>query len=1309
MKTLAKCLLRVFLTATLVWGGLQSQSRASVAAASCNITLPNAEVCYAATPLCPTYFARITISGLPAGPFSVANGNYFGWCIDEKGGLRSGVNYCGGVLLNSLDAPAILVNPPVANPWNYINWIINNKGSYNSQVVQHAIWYFTDSFTGPTSGSDVLCPPAIRPINQTEVAALVADALANGGSFVPGPGQKTLVAINAPYVNVALREPQRVAIEVECPPVGCVDEEPTITCPPNRDLGCNPTPEEIAAVMAEELAKVVSNSAVTPGTPVDTVSGCIVTRKITYTATNLCDQQISCTQELTWKIDKTAPVFTGLPNLLAAYTCISQVPAAPVVTANDDCDGNVTVSFEQIPADLTGLGSCNVTITRIWKAIDDCRNEAMFTQVITVNDDLPPTVTAVPTGGYLGCNPDELPTDDAIKAGVTAMDNCGAPTVLVTHVDGGVPCARIRTFSIKAIDSCGNSSDVATVVFTWKEDLTDPVLLGLPASIANYSCLASVPAPPSVTATDNCDGNLPVNFDQSTETISACEMIITRTWSATDSCGNDVTFVQTITVLDDEAPEISGIPGGGHLGCSPTTLPTTAWVKAQLSATDNCGAATIHVTSADSGDVCAKTREFTIWAVDACGNRTTDTTVTYTWSEDSTPPTITKVPAGGDIGCADLPTSAQIKSQVEAGDNCGTPDIEVTHVNGGTECAPTRTFTIVATDACGNKATRTLTYVRNCAPCVPASFNFNGSTATSGTAGNIRTFTVGGVSVKASAFSRTSSGSWATAYLGQYSGGLGVTDTGEGDGSGNAHTVDNVGRNNYVLFEFNQPVVLKTATLGYVVTDSDMSVWIGSFANPYANHLNLNDGVLGSFSHTEQNTGGSSARTATLNAGEVIGNAIVIAARVGESSPNDYFKIKLLDICVRTCEPPPPPCLGSICGVINRDCDANGSLSGEAGLGGVTVYLKNTSNQTLQTTTTAANGSYCFNGLAAGTYVVEVAPPADYIQTVDPDSTKNHKTQIALGSCQDKIGVKFGYTGTKPSVKLTKTGPAKAKVGETITYTFVVENTGNTCLYGGMSVTDPMFGGEIWHKTPVNPGEKFTFTKNYVVKSSDPKPLVNKATAWGHPPGGLAKVSHSSTWTTTIETTTTSTGGDVCPSPWSTKDIGAVAKSGSVGHSSGKFTIKGSGEDIWNNKDEFRYVYQAAYGDCSIVARVPSIGNTHSWAKAGLMIRESLSSDSKHASIFVTPSNGVAFQYRNSTGGSSSHVGGNTYVAPEWLKIVRTGSTFTAYRSGDGSTWTLIGSTTVSMGSSVYIGLAVTSHNDGVLCTAEFDSITAKP
>jgi type II secretory pathway pseudopilin PulG len=175
---------------------------------------------------------------------------------------------------------------------------------------------------------------------------------------------------------------------------------------------------------------------------------------------------------------------------------------------------------------------------------------------------------------------------------------------------------------------------------------------------------------------------------------------------------------------------------------------------------------------------------------------------------------------------------------------------------------------------------------------------------------------------------------------------------------------------------------------------------------------------------------------------------------------------------------------------------------------------------------------------------------------------------------------------------------------------------------------------------------------------------------------------------------------------WHHQDIGSVAVAGSATSSTCDWTIIGSGVDIWGTADEFHYVYQRLSGDGQIVARVVSLTNTNSWAKAGVMIRETLTAGSKHALMVVTPGSGNAFQRRTSTSGNSTTTAGSAVTAPYWVKLTRVGNNLTSYESSNGSIWTQVGTDTVSMATDVYIGLCVTSHNDGILCTAAFDNIS---
>jgi regulation of enolase protein 1 (concanavalin A-like superfamily) len=177
------------------------------------------------------------------------------------------------------------------------------------------------------------------------------------------------------------------------------------------------------------------------------------------------------------------------------------------------------------------------------------------------------------------------------------------------------------------------------------------------------------------------------------------------------------------------------------------------------------------------------------------------------------------------------------------------------------------------------------------------------------------------------------------------------------------------------------------------------------------------------------------------------------------------------------------------------------------------------------------------------------------------------------------------------------------------------------------------------------------------------------------------------------------------PAAFTNLDVGSVGVAGSAAANAGLYTLIGSGADIWNTADAFHFAYRPLSGNGEIVARVTAVGNTNGWAKAGVMIRQTLAPGSKHALVALTPGNGVAFQRRTTDNGASNSTAGGAAAAPTWVRLVRSGSTFTGYRSNDGSSWTLSGSATISMTTDVYVGLAVTSHNNGVACTAKFDQV----
>ena len=183
---------------------------------------------------------------------------------------------------------------------------------------------------------------------------------------------------------------------------------------------------------------------------------------------------------------------------------------------------------------------------------------------------------------------------------------------------------------------------------------------------------------------------------------------------------------------------------------------------------------------------------------------------------------------------------------------------------------------------------------------------------------------------------------------------------------------------------------------------------------------------------------------------------------------------------------------------------------------------------------------------------------------------------------------------------------------------------------------------------------------------------------------------------------------DNLPSPWNHRDLGGVGAKGSARASSGIYTVKGAGADIGGTADEFQYVYRSITGDHSITARLTSQTNTNADAKAGVMFRETLTAGSTHAMMALTPQNGAIFERRTSSGGGSTVTNGGPAGVPLWLRVTRVGNTLSGYRSVDGAAWTFVGSATITMAETVYVGLAVSSHNDATLGTAIFDSVSVQ-
>ena len=346
-------------------------------------------------------------------------------------------------------------------------------------------------------------------------------------------------------------------------------------------------------------------------------------------------------------------------------------------------------------------------------AEDECGNIVTETQTITVEDTEAPVLSGIPAEEVVEC--DAVPTPPVIGTDITATDDCDPnPSITLneTITPGSCPGNYTITREWSAEDACGNITTESQTIIV--QDRTPPVLSGVPADVA-VECDA-IPAVPvigtDITATDNCDTNVDISFSENiTPGSCAGEYIIDREWTAEDDCGNITTESQRIVVSDTQAPVLSGVPADVTVGCS--AVPTAPVIGTDITATDNCDATpTITLNETTTPGTCAGSYNLTReWiAEDECGNSVTESqTITV---EDTTPPTLTGIPADVTVECDAVPAAPTIGTDITATDDCdANPNITINETTTPGTCDGsyilTREWT--AEDECGNTVTETQT------------------------------------------------------------------------------------------------------------------------------------------------------------------------------------------------------------------------------------------------------------------------------------------------------------------------------------------------------------------------------------------------------------------------------------------------------------------------------------------------------------------------------------------------------------------------------------------------------------------------
>jgi len=436
---------------------------------------------------------------------------------------------------------------------------------------------------------------------------------------------------------------------------------------------------------------------------------------VTFTFADACGN--TTTTSATFKIEDTTPPTIDTEASDAIVECDGAGNTDTLnnwlannggATASDIC-GDVTWSHDF--TDLSdGCGETG-TATVIFTATDDCGNTATTSATFTIEDTEDPEFVTFATPLTVECgvgNAEDLDGWLANNGGVTTDDLCGSVTVsyeLVTLIPG---CGGSygSTYTFVATDACGNTSGITLGSFN-VEDNTDPVI-SCPGSTTIESTESTDPTNTGSATCTDCDPNAtPTYSDVTAPGLCPNQYMIERTWTCADACGNTSTCIQTISVSDTEAPEIT-CPADVTLDCTASTD------------TSNTGAASCGETLAYSDNTIPGScpQEFVIertWTcTDECGNPTS-CLQTITVEDNDDPTAVCKDINVQLDGTGNASITADLVDDGSS-DVCGIVSISLDKTDFTCADVVGVSVTLTVEDACGNTSscTATATVEANC-------------------------------------------------------------------------------------------------------------------------------------------------------------------------------------------------------------------------------------------------------------------------------------------------------------------------------------------------------------------------------------------------------------------------------------------------------------------------------------------------------------------------------------------------------------------------------------------------------------------
>lgn len=351
----------------------------------------------------------------------------------------------------------------------------------------------------------------------------------------------------------------------------------------------------------------------------------------TWTATDSCGNSDSQSQGITLQLTTNPTIDEeALPSNLD-LDCSDTVPAVPSLDAASQCPYATVTNSTQ--GNVT-FGDCNNDYVRFttWSFTDDCSNSVSHTQTVTVSASTPPTIVDPPNDVSVSC--DSIPG----QASLTATSPCsGVVTVTVTEttIPGSCEDEYVLNRVYTATDECGLSSQANQSITV---SSVDPTLGGTGGLTSITVSCDNIPPAATVTASNACSNLVTVQLTEiSTSNSEACsfDRTINRTWVATDTCGNTVSFSHEITVQPPDPPEFDILVTNLNETCGNVSAAVTVTASSACSTVNVTLVEEDHAPNGNCTDDYNITRTWT--AVDECGQETSMSQIVFVSNGTSEP------------------------------------------------------------------------------------------------------------------------------------------------------------------------------------------------------------------------------------------------------------------------------------------------------------------------------------------------------------------------------------------------------------------------------------------------------------------------------------------------------------------------------------------------------------------------------------------------------------------------------------------------------------------------------------------------